>query len=201
MSANELLRDLEKMWQELPTDPFTGDIPEDFDGHDPGITPLTMPDIFSPWREKSITELITLRLGTHQGGLDLVIDPVGEQRTTVYLTSYGRCITPNRYNYLLRWLQSLAEPPEATPAQDAEAGASEVYRSRSLDLLDSRFSDDELRDLYFCLHIDYSNLPGEAKRAKARELILYCERHERMPELIKTVVERRPDITWPGVTS
>ena len=46
-----------------------------------------------------------------------------------------------------------------------------------------KFNDSELRDLCFELHIDYESLPGEGKAAKARELVSFCERRDRLPEL------------------
>ena len=49
-----------------------------------------------------------------------------------------------------------------------------------------KFSDSELRDLCFELHIDYESLPGEGKAAKARELVSFCERRDRLPELERT---------------
>ena len=42
---------------------------------------------------------------------------------------------------------------------------------------------EELRDLYDDLGIDYDDLRGESKSAKARELVLYCERHSLMSDL------------------
>ena len=49
-----------------------------------------------------------------------------------------------------------------------------------------KFNDSELRDLCFELHIDYESLPGEGKAAKARELVSFCERRDRLPELERT---------------
>jgi hypothetical protein len=49
-----------------------------------------------------------------------------------------------------------------------------------------KFNDRELRDLCFELHIDYESLPGEGKAAKARELVSFCERRDRLPELERT---------------
>jgi hypothetical protein len=46
-----------------------------------------------------------------------------------------------------------------------------------------KFNDSELRDLCFELHIDYESLPGEGKAAKARELVSFCERRDRLSEL------------------
>jgi hypothetical protein len=58
--------------------------------------------------------------------------------------------------------------------------------------LDSSFSPDELRDLCFEMGIDYDALPGEGKSARARELVAYCQRHGRLPELVANVVAKRP---------
>ena len=48
------------------------------------------------------------------------------------------------------------------------------------EILASRFSDGELRDLCFDLGVDYESLAGEGKSAKARELIAYLQRRGRL---------------------
>jgi serine/threonine protein kinase len=60
--------------------------------------------------------------------------------------------------------------------------------------LDSRFDLEELRTLAFHLHVDYDNLRGEVKHAKARELVLYFERQNRLQELIEAVRRERGSI-------
>ena len=50
-----------------------------------------------------------------------------------------------------------------------------------------RFSDEELRDLCVDLGIDYESLPAQGKAGKARELVAYCERRGRIPELKRRV--------------
>jgi len=55
-----------------------------------------------------------------------------------------------------------------------------------------KLNDSELRDLCFELHIDYESLPGEGKAAKARELVSFCERRDRLPELERTAVSSFP---------
>lgn len=67
-----------------------------------------------------------------------------------------------------------------------------LRRLRQL-LVDS-FSDSELRDLCFEMQprIDYELLPGSSKADKARELILFCERHGRMDELATLCQQLRP---------
>jgi hypothetical protein len=60
-------------------------------------------------------------------------------------------------------------------------------------LLESRFNDDELRTLCFDLGVDYENIPGETKAAKAMAIIAYFERMHRSEELMRCVRDLRPD--------
>ena len=46
------------------------------------------------------------------------------------------------------------------------------------------------------LGIDYDDLPGEGKAAKARELIEYLDRRDRIRQLVIVGRELRPDISW-----
>ena len=64
------------------------------------------------------------------------------------------------------------------------------------EVLDARFSETELRNLCFALSVDYEGLPGEGKSNKARELIGYLERRDRIPHLIMMGERQRPDIWW-----
>lgn len=65
-------------------------------------------------------------------------------------------------------------------------------------ILTERFSDDELRTLCFDLGLDYALLPGEGKGGKARELVAYLVRRERLSELVEVGQQLRPDIRWAG---
>ncbi len=58
--------------------------------------------------------------------------------------------------------------------------------------LSTRFGLEELRTLCFDLGIDYDDLPGEGKPAKARELIIHLERCHRVPELEDLIREEYP---------
>ncbi len=51
------------------------------------------------------------------------------------------------------------------------------------DFITKYFDYNELRDLCFDLGIDHESLPGESKSAKARELVAYCQRRNRLAEL------------------
>lgn len=56
----------------------------------------------------------------------------------------------------------------------------------------AHFSESDLRHLCFILKVDYENLPGQTRRGKARELILYFEKHERLSELVAACRRERP---------
>lgn len=102
------------------------------------------------------------------------------------------------------------EPIAPEPAADLSNGdrlagavSGEVrskIRGKLHKILTERFSDEELRALCFYLIVDYENLPGEGKTAKARELIAFCERHNRVTELIQLGQKTRPDISWEDVS-
>jgi hypothetical protein len=63
-----------------------------------------------------------------------------------------------------------------------------VLRQGLTDALDEA----ELYDLCFNMEIDYENLPGTGKANKVRELIRYCQRHNRYDELGETYQRLRP---------
>ncbi len=62
------------------------------------------------------------------------------------------------------------------------------------------FNAGELRTLCFDLGIDYDDLPGEGKTDKARGLVSYLERRDRIPELIKLGKQVRPNAPWDEVS-
>lgn len=71
-------------------------------------------------------------------------------------------------------------------------------------LLDQRFSLEELKGLCFDLKpyvsdLDYENLPGEGKAAKARELVTHLDRREALGILLGWMRVERPDIALPLV--
>lgn len=67
-------------------------------------------------------------------------------------------------------------------------------------ILTDHFNESELRTLCFDLDIDYESLPGQGKADKARELVAHCNRHSRIPALLKEVgKQQRSDITWTDI--
>ena len=69
------------------------------------------------------------------------------------------------------------------------------------DILVTYFNDSELRDLCFDLGIEYENLGGDNKSAKARELVAYCQRHDRLPDLETACRRLRPNAFEDGRTA
>ncbi len=66
-------------------------------------------------------------------------------------------------------------------------------------ILTERFDAEELRTLCFDLGIDYDDLPGRGRAAKARELVAHIDRRERIPDCIQAGRQARPDILWEQV--
>jgi hypothetical protein len=61
-------------------------------------------------------------------------------------------------------------------------------------LLTQYFKEDELQNLCFDMGIDYESLPAIGKANKARELVGYCDRNGRIPELINHIRQERPNL-------
>lgn len=61
-------------------------------------------------------------------------------------------------------------------------------------LILKHFSLDELQTLCFDLNIDYGNFEGKSKDGVVRELILYCERFARIPDLLDAIESGRPKL-------
>ncbi|MBK9711493.1 MAG: hypothetical protein IPO81_09230 [Kouleothrix sp.] len=90
-----------------------------------------------------------------------------------------------------------APAPAVAPAPPAVPPTStQVDRVKLRQIITDFFSDDELRELCFDLGIDYENLPGAGKAAKARELVAYAQRRGRMQDLVTTCQQLRPNAPW-----
>lgn len=71
------------------------------------------------------------------------------------------------------------------------------YLTELRQLLISRFSEDELRTLTFDMGVEYDYLPGQGMGGKARELVAFANRRNRIADLIDTIQQTRPDIQIP----
>ena len=65
------------------------------------------------------------------------------------------------------------------------------------ELLSEAFDTEELDDLATRLDVDYEELAGRTKSAKARSLLKYLDRRKRLDDLIRTGREQRPELDWP----
>jgi len=70
----------------------------------------------------------------------------------------------------------------------------ELDRIELFELLEKRLSENELKTLYFCLNLDVEDFPADVKSSLARELVLVCDRQERLPELVSTCRKRHPNL-------
>lgn len=66
--------------------------------------------------------------------------------------------------------------------------------NKLFDVLVKYFDENELRTLLFILRIDYDNLSGITKAAKAREIVLFMNRRDQIDDLAKAIQELRPGI-------
>jgi len=80
-------------------------------------------------------------------------------------------------------------PPAPTPAEQERL-------TRLREILDARFSREELRTLCFDLGLDYDDLPGEGKAARARELVVHMQQLGRISYLIRAAARMRSDVAW-----
>jgi hypothetical protein len=86
--------------------------------------------------------------------------------------------------------------PSAEPAQP-DPDSRLAFRQTFLANFRDRFNDAEFRALCFELHsVDFETLEGVNKDDKARSLILYCERHERIIDLVAVCKKARPELDW-----
>ncbi len=81
------------------------------------------------------------------------------------------------------------------------AGDKSVDPRKLLRVLNELFNEEDLRDLCFDLRVrdpdvDYDNLPGRAKKDKARELIIFYSHRKRLGVLVAAIIDLRPNISW-----
>jgi hypothetical protein len=88
----------------------------------------------------------------------------------------------------------MAEALNASLAQSAGLAVEHVDAVALRRILAERFDLEELRTLCFDLGVRYDDLPAEGQQAKARELVAYLQRRERLDQLASYLRQHRPDI-------
>jgi len=110
---------------------------------------------------------------------------------TVYFQIYQ-----DQVNILWNRGREVSEEEWQRIAARNQGASQQVDLARLRQLLLEHFDDSELRDLCFDLNIEYDRLPGEGKGNKVRELVTYCARHGRVPELAEKCYELTPNVSW-----
>lgn len=72
----------------------------------------------------------------------------------------------------------------------------QANKGKLLKSITALFNEEELKALCFELDIDYDNLPALGKANKIRELLAYCERHQRLSDLWGSCQLLRPLVPW-----
>lgn len=67
------------------------------------------------------------------------------------------------------------------------------------DLFVTRFTADDLTNLAFALDIDFEDIPGTTRSAKAREMAQYLDRRGLMDKLKVVGPQERPELPWDEV--
>lgn len=67
---------------------------------------------------------------------------------------------------------------------------------RLVALVAEHFNAEEIDDLAFRIGAAPDDIIGKSRRARARELVLYCERMVILPELLDACMELRPNVEW-----
>lgn len=77
-----------------------------------------------------------------------------------------------------------------------------INRRALIDLLDSRLSVDDVRDIVFDLGLDWGNLGGDTttKRHRLQNIIDLYTRRQQIDDFLAAVAHRRPDVLAPGTT-
>ncbi len=122
-------------------------------------------------------------------GWDAIFVPDGETRTIAEMSVEQRNSTSTRKLAVAQFYE--------TVLNEEHAGLLLQNRIRLRELLTRHFSKVELESLCFDVGIDKDELPEGVKKELAQEIILYCERHEKMGLLLEACRNQRPTTEWP----
>ncbi|MCP4424626.1 MAG: toll/interleukin-1 receptor domain-containing protein [Chloroflexi bacterium] len=76
--------------------------------------------------------------------------------------------------------------------------AASRYETKLREKISRHFNTDELRTLCVDLGVNYDDLPGRNISGKARELVGFCARHGRLPEITALCRQKVPRVNWPA---
>lgn len=98
----------------------------------------------------------------------------------------------NRAAAALREIQAALPDYQKKPGK--KSADEEVDLKQLRDLMVNTFDEEETRELAFALGADYETLPSLRREDKVRELVLYMQRQNRLPELVDRLAETRPQV-------
>lgn len=128
--------------------------------------------------------------GEHGFGWEAIFIPEGHDET------FGEMAPEKKYRLSTRMLAVNHFYSSVLGYAQADEVAQNRIQLRQLIL--KSFNKSELRDLCFDMGLDPEDvLPETVKREQVRELILYCDRHSLMPDLLTTCRLLRPNADWP----
>lgn len=122
-------------------------------------------------------------------GWDAIFIPDGHDRTFAEMTIEQRNTISTRKLAVAEFLTAVL--------QEEHADTLLQNRIRLRELMVRYFNKTELETLCFDLGIDKDDLPNATKPELAQEIILYCERHDKLDKLLDICREQRPHAEWP----
>jgi non-canonical purine NTP pyrophosphatase (RdgB/HAM1 family) len=123
-------------------------------------------------------------------GWDAIFIPAGFDKTVAEMT------LETRYRLSTRMLA--VNQFYASVLDHKLAGKVAQNRVRLQQLIARHFNKTELADLFYALEIDPEEILTKViKREQVRELILFCDRHGRIPDLLEACLNERPNVAWP----
>jgi len=139
----------------------------------------------------SLDEIVSVKLKTiwffREAGISLEFKDGRKETISVY----------GGADWIMRILKAKSSVG-AFQAREIKLEDNVLYMSREKirQNLTNYFNESELQALCFNLNIDFDDIPGNNKEAKARELIIYCERAGKLQELLLRCKELRSNADW-----
>ncbi len=127
--------------------------------------------------------------GSQIFGWDAIFIPEGQDRTFAEMPMEQRHTISTRKLAVAAFFTAVLQEENATLLLQ--------NRIRLRQLIARYFSKHELESLLFDLGIDKDEFPEGVKSDMAQEIILYCERHGRMTDLLELCRQQRPNADWP----